>query len=309
MGSYLIPRLIEAGCQHLVLVDKNPVENRFLVDLQDRNVRVDMYRTDTLLGLPASVMPDILVSLAGVTNVDDALVHPMHAFEGNISVAIELGEWVRTHCRLSRVIHISSDEVLGESTLPLDENSPLRPTQPYAASKAAAEIVLRNYRDVYGLDIIILRSCNLVGGRQKARKLIPVAVKSLLAKMAVPIYGSGMQKREWMAVEDLCDAIVELIGATSPEGIYQAATGVHLTTLEVVGIVAEALNRPPLIETAADRQVHDSCYAMITTRLKALGWAPMREPRDAIRKAAVEMSDPAHSKQLEFSIHLIEGEV
>jgi dTDP-glucose 4,6-dehydratase len=231
-----------------------------------------------------------VISLAGVTNVDTALENPELAFRANIGIAIDLVEWLRLRPDRPRVVYISTDEVLGESWVALPEDAALKPTQPYAASKAAAELILHNYRDVYGLDVVTLRSCNLIGGQQRARKLIPVAVASLLEARPVPIYGRGTQMREWLAVEDLCDAVLAVLGRGVPSGVYQAASGVHLSVHEVVRIVAEAMGRTPKKIEVRDRPVHDRCYAMQSCRLRNYGWAPAIDPRHAIAAAARELA-------------------
>jgi dTDP-glucose 4,6-dehydratase len=248
---------------------------------------------DRLCGIPDLPRTDLVVSLAGITDVDQALRDPGRAFAGNINIAIDLCEWVRRKQPGARVIHLSSDEVLGESRTPLPETAPLRPTQPYAASKAAAELIINNYKAVYSLDLIILRSCNLIGGRQRARKLIPVAVDHLTRGEPVPVYGSGDHLREWMAAEDLCAAILCLVGAAAAEGTYQAASGIHLSIRDVIGIVAEALGLHPTLAHVAGRAVHDVCYAMDASRLRELGWETRIDPRHAIANAAREMGDAA----------------
>jgi dTDP-glucose 4,6-dehydratase len=183
-------------------------------------------------------------------------------------------------------VYVSSDEVLGEAFVALPESAPLRPTQPYAASKAAAEIILHCHRDVYGLSLVTLRSCNLVGPGQREPKLIPVAVRALLEGNPVPIHGSGEQLREWLAVEDFSTAILMLMDPSVPAGVYQASSGVHLSVFQVVECVARELKTPPSAVHVTDRMVQDGCYAMSAARLHGLGWRPQHDPIKAIGAAA-----------------------
>jgi dTDP-glucose 4,6-dehydratase len=181
---------------------------------------------------------------------------------------------------------MSSDEVLGESFEPLSENMPLNPTQPYAVSKASAEMILHNYRDIYNLNIVTLRSCNLVGPGQKKPKLIPSTVHSLLENQPVNIHGDGTQLREWMDVEDLCHAIMLLLQNDVPPRTYQATSGVKISVNEVVGIVADRLGTSLRIKHIADRLVQDRSYAMQPNQLNSMGWHISSDPRDAIKRAA-----------------------
>lgn len=186
---------------------------------------------------------------------------------------------------------MSSDEVLGDSSVPLSEDAPLNPTQPYAASKAAAEIVLHNYRDVYKLNIVTIRSCNLVGAFQKKPKLIPTAVEALLENCPVPIQGDGKQFREWMAVEDLCRAIILLLQNEVTSQVYQATSGVRISVNDVVRIVAEKLRIDLETKQVPDRLVQDRSYAMKSARLNSLGWYPVSAPQGAIERAACLLRD------------------
>jgi dTDP-glucose 4,6-dehydratase len=287
VASYLLPRLATVGIRQIVCVDrKPPCHDSLLHCLGDGTDFILTDRLSDVIGFNV----DLIISLAGVTDVDYALREPASAFAGNVGIAIDLAEWMRTTAPSARCIYLSTDEVLGVSYVPVAEDGPHRATQPYAASKAAAETILHNYRDVYGLDIVTLRSCNLVGGHQRAFKIIPVAVQHLTDGLPVPIYGSGCQRREWMSVEDLCCAILRLCDRSVAKGVYQAASGLHLSVLEVVHQIADALGCTPAMHEVADRQVHDACYAMSSRRLRELGWRPRIDPREAITQAVREMS-------------------
>lgn len=235
----------------LTLVDHESIEQPVLDALARAGMPVNVIRSSSLTSHYADDA-DVLLVLAGQTDVDQALADPALAFEANMAVAIESAEWWRRHAR-ARLVYLSSDEVLGASSFPLDEQAPLRPTQPYAASKAASEVALRCYAESYGLELVIIRSCNLVGGRQRARKLIPTAVQHLAAGLPVPIFGDGSHGREYLAVDDLCEVISQAVSRMLPAGIYHCTSGVALQTTEVVEIVAEALGVEPMSAKADDR--------------------------------------------------------
>ena len=286
VGTSLLPTLVSRGLMSLLLVDRNPIHQEICARMAGMGATVHTLVSDHILGLPGLERVTKVVCLAGATSVDAALSQPAPAMRDNLAIAVDLAEWLRTREGSVRTVYVSSDEVLGESRTPLKEDAPLNPTQPYAASKAAAEIIIRTFRDTYKLDISLLRSCNLIGAGQKKPKLLPVAVHCLLQDKPVPIHGTGRQEREWMAVEDFCNAIAILLDESCPGGVYQAATGVHFSVLEVVEIVCKAIDKPMHLHHVADRLVQDRCYAMTSDKLRSLGWAPQVEPTFAITSAA-----------------------
>ena len=144
----------------LTLVDHARIEQSVLDSLNLAGAPAHVVQSSSLADIMADES-DVLLILAGQTDVDQALADPALAFEANMAIAIESAEWWRWHPS-ARLVYLSSDEVLGPSQFPLDEDAPLRPTQPYAASKAAAEMALRCYSESYGLDLVVIRSCNLV---------------------------------------------------------------------------------------------------------------------------------------------------
>jgi dTDP-glucose 4,6-dehydratase len=271
----------------LTLVDPRGIEQSVLEPLRRASVAVKVVRSSSLASVVADDA-DVLLVLAGQTDVDQALANPALAFETNMAIAIDAAEWWRRHPG-ARLVYLSSDEVLGPSWFPLDEEAPLRPTQPYAASKAAAEITLRCYSQSYGLELVIIRSCNLVGAWQRARKLVPTAVQYLAKGLPVPIFGDGSHRREYLAVEDLCEVISQAVTRTLPAGIYNCTSGISIQTTEVVDIVAQALGIELLFSQVEDRLVHDPCYAMDASKLNSYGWKPQTVPADAIARAAIKL--------------------
>lgn len=289
VGTAFGSKLTRRHTDCVVLVDQRPVPDHVCRGLAEQGIGVIVRCANALcnLDLPRDIKH--VVVLAGQTDVDEALADPYRAFEQNIQIAVEVGEWLR-HFPQSKLLYISSDEVLGESFVPLAEDAAYRPTQPYAASKAAAEMVLHCYRDTYSLNVVTVRSCNLLGGHQRARKLIPSAVTHLARGQAVPVLGSGCQAREWLAVEDLCGALLAVIESESSAGVYHCSSGVSLTVLEVIQLVAGALNIPPRFRHVPDRIVQDRSYAMSCSRLRSLGWSPQWEVRETIHRAARAMN-------------------
>jgi len=292
VGKNLIPMLAqERIVNELFFVDKHSVPLVVEKSLALTDVGFKAFTSSTLPLNGGVENVDAIICLAGATSVDAALNEPKKAIKNNIAIVADLAEWARCVNPSVKIIYMSSDEVLGASLMPLDEDAPLNPTQPYAASKAAAEIILHNYRDVYKLNIVTIRSCNLVGAFQKKPKLIPTAVEALLENRPVPIQGDGNQLREWMAVEDLCRAIILLLQSDVAPQVYQATSGVKISVNDVVRIVADSLGINLQTTHVADRLVQDRSYSMQADRLKSLGWRPLLNPQDAIRHAASALAD------------------
>lgn len=272
----------------LTLIDPAWPDPAVLRSARQNYERIDVRQAHSLQDEADPGSVDVLLVLAGQTDVDQALTDPALAFTANGAIAVEVGEWWRRH-PAARLVYLSSDEVLGVAGRALAEDAPYRPTQPYAASKAAAEMTLRCYGDAYGLDLVVIRSCNLVGGRQRARKLVPTAVQHLAAGQPVPVFGTGLHVREYLAVEDLCEVLRMATDGQIPSGTYNCTSAEGLAVLEVVNVVAAALGVPPHIIHVADRLVHDQSYAMNPSLLRSFGWKATATPAQAIARAAIDL--------------------
>jgi dTDP-glucose 4,6-dehydratase len=152
-----------------------------------------------------------------------------------------------------------------------------------------AEMTLRCYHDAYGMDLTVIRSCNLVGGRQRARKLIPTSVQEIAANRPVPVCGTGHQVREYLAVEDLCEALRMAMRGVLPPDTYHCSSTVAFTVLDVIDVVAGALGKQPGLVHVPDRLVQDQAYAMDPSRLRSFGWAAHSIPAEAIARAAEDL--------------------
>ena len=279
----------------LVLVDKRPVPPALLRDIEVLGAEVysilgplSLERLSLLQGIGTAIC------VAGATSVDAGLADPYAVSLNNTELAITFAELLRT--MRFRGVYLSSDEVLGETTVALGPASPLRPTQPYAASKAAGEIMLQNFAEVYGLELVLARACNLVGPLQSPPKLLPVVVQSLVRGHPIPIHGSGQQRREWMHVSDLCEALVAILDRGQVGTIYQASTEESLTVFEVVSRACDLLGIHPGIEHTPDRIVQDDGYAMDSAGMRGLGWVPL-PAKAALDRAIIELANSASEPQ------------
>ncbi|MCJ7709371.1 MAG: dTDP-glucose 4,6-dehydratase [Chloroflexi bacterium] len=239
---------------------------------------------------PAAVAPlaeraDAVLNVAAETHVDRSILDP-EAFlrTGIIGVHVLLEAVLREANRARagerrtapRFLQVSTDEVYGDipdgrST----ETDGLAPRSPYAAAKAAGELLVRAYHVTYGLDIVVTRGSNTYGPHQHPEKLIPLFTTNALAGEPLPMYGDGMQIRDWLHVSDHAAAIEFVLRHGVSGEAYNVAGGTELPNREVIGRLLAAAGRDwSLVRTVPDRPGHDRRYAMDGEKLAALGWQP-----------------------------------
>ncbi len=216
---------------------------------------------------------DVAINFAAESHVDRSIVTPDIFLSTNVVGAGVLLEAAMRH-QVPRFIHVSTDEVYG----PIDEgavaeDARLNPSSPYAASKAAADLLVAAYGQTHGYQAIVTRCTNNYGPYQHPEKLIPLAITRLLDGGDVPLYGDGMQERDWIWVEDHCDAIRLLVDAGTPGEIYNIGSG-SLSSNVLTAETLQKLVGAGSIAHVADRPGHDRRYALDSSKLRALGWAP-----------------------------------
>lgn len=172
-------------------------------------------------------------------------------------------------------IHVSTDEVYGSlENESATEAFPLHPNSPYAASKAASDLLARSYFVTHGLDVRVTRCCNNYGPNQYPEKVIPVLTRAGLNHQKLPIYGNGKNIREWIYVRDHCRGIQVALENGSPGEIYNIGTGLHLSNLDLASKVISALNLPnDSVQFVEDRKGHDFRYSVDSSKIKALGFS------------------------------------
>jgi dTDP-glucose 4,6-dehydratase len=175
-------------------------------------------------------------------------------------------------------VHVSTDEVYG-SLGPegaFTETSPIQPSSPYSASKASSDLLALSYQHTYGLPVLVTRCSNNYGPYQFPEKLIPLMITQALADRPLPVYGDGMNVRDWIHVEDHCRAIMTVLQAGSPGEVYNIGAKQEEPNLRVVKRILEILEKPEsLIQFVTDRPGHDRRYAIDNTKIETeLGWTP-----------------------------------
>lgn len=227
---------------------------------------------------------DIVLNFAAESHVDRSIADAKPFIETNIRGVQVLLETARSH-QTPRVVQISTDEVYGSiESGKFDESSPLEPNNPYAASKAASDLMCRAYNSTYNMGVIITRSSNNYGPCQWPEKLIPLMISRALAGRPMPVYGEGQNVRDWIYVEDNCRAIAEIAERGRPGQIYNIAGGNECRNIDLVRClcrqVALRLNKScedieRLVAFVADRPGHDWRYSIDDNKIRGeLGWKP-----------------------------------
>lgn len=220
---------------------------------------------------------DTIVNIAAETHVDRSINDPNLFLQNNTIGTFTLLEAIRRHNNKTRLIHVSTDEVYGnitESTF--TENSPINPSNPYAASKAASDMYVLAYHKTYGINASITRCTNNFGPYQQPEKLIPKTITRAIRDLPIPIYGSGKNIRDWIHVQDHCIAINTVLQKGTPGKIYNISTGNETPNLDIVKKILNQLNKPEtLITLIEDRLGHDTRYSLDSTNIQTtLNWQP-----------------------------------
>jgi dTDP-glucose 4,6-dehydratase len=229
--------------------------------------------------------PWAVINFAAESHVDRSILDAEPFLKTNLSGVRVLLEAARSFA-VERFLHISTDETYGdkEGLEPSNEAAALNPSSPYAASKAAADLLCFSYRRTYGLPIMVTRSSNNYGPYQFPEKLIPLLIRNGLNELELPVYGDGRQIRDWLYVEDNCRAILAVLEKGQVGSVYNIGTGEERTNLDVVETLCAAVAEQAGMKLAklqerirfvADRPGHDRRYAIDTTKVRReTGWSP-----------------------------------
>ena len=237
--------------------------------------------------LLAQEKPDAIVHFAAESHVDRSILSAAPAFETNLRGTFTLLEAARAQ-GIGRFVHVSTDEVYGSLAPPLeaDEDFPLYPSSPYSASKAGSDLLARSYFVTYGLPVVVTRASNNYGPYHFPEKLIPLMISNALEARPLPVYGDGMQVRDWLYVEDHCRGIRAVLEKGRDGEIYNIGGNCSLPNIAVVKKILAATGMPEsLIKTVEDRPGHDRRYALSSAKLmRETGWSPSVEFEDGLAR-------------------------
>ena len=228
---------------------------------------------------------DTVVHFAAESHVDRSIVDPTAFLRTNVLGTQVLLDAAKRY-GVSRFHQVSTDEVYGDwpfgSSETFVETSPLKPSSPYAASKASADLLVLSYHRTFGLPVTISRCSNNYGPYQYPEKLIPAMVFHAMNDESLPVYGFGLNVRDWLYVEDHCRAIDVILQKGTVGEIYNVGTNEEFTNLDVIKTLLKQLGKPEeLIKHVADRLGHDRRYATNADKLKALGWSAQHRFEEA----------------------------
>ena len=263
-----LDKLTYAGnLENLTDVEGNPRYHFVKGDITDREL------VDKLLEQGF----DIVVNFAAESHVARSILDSSPFIETNVKGTQVLLEGARQY-KVESFIQVSTDEVYGSiETGKFSEESPLSPSSPYAASKAAADLLCHAYWKTYHLPVIIARCSNNLGPFQLPEKLIPLAITNALENKPIPIYGDGLNIRDWIYVVDHCQALDLVIHKGKPGEIYNIGANNEKTNVEIINKLLDIIGKSQkLITFVADRPGHDRRYALDTAKInQELGWKPL----------------------------------
>jgi len=268
-------------------IGSNPANLTWLKDPGYKFVKGDIRDGEIV----KSILPDIdvVINFAAETHVDRSIKDPSSFIDNNILGTLSLLEAERKSTHEIKHIQVSTDETYGTClNEPFKETDILDPSNPYSASKAAADLLCKSYFRTYGLDVIITRCTNNFGPNQFPEKLIPKTIIRAINNLKIPIYGSGQNIRDWIYVEDHCSAI-ELLTKTGESGeVYNISSGNECSNLSLCERTLDILKKPRnLIQLVADRPGHDMRYSLDSSKIRSLGWKPKYSFKEAL-KSTVE---------------------
>ena len=255
-----------------------------------RFVKGDICDRDAVYNLFQEEKFDIVVNFAAESHVDRSIENPGVFLETNIMGTAVLMDACRKY-GVNRYHQVSTDEVYGD--LPLDqpelfftEETPIHTSSPYSSSKAGADLLVQAYHRTFGLPVTISRCSNNYGPYQFPEKLIPLMIANALNDKSLPVYGEGLNVRDWLYVEDHCKAIDNIIHNGKIGEVYNIGGHNEMRNIDIVKIICKALDKPEsLITYVSDRKGHDMRYAIDPTKIhNELGWLPETMFNEGIQK-------------------------
>jgi dTDP-glucose 4,6-dehydratase len=290
IGSEFVRQAVERGYR-VSVVDKLTYAGDLerLLEVQDKIVfyQADIINREFLEYIFKTEKPEAVIHWAAESHVDRSLLNASPFLDTNIKGTQVLLDLARRY-PISKFINISTDEVYGDLGPKghFTEESPLIPNSPYSVSKASADMLGRAYFRSHGIPVITVRPSNNYGPWQYPEKLIPVVIVKALQNEFVPVYGKGLNVREWLYVEDCAEAIFAIIEKGKPGEIYNVASGEERRNIEVVKAILDILGKPyDLIKFVEDRPGHDFRYSMDFSKvMKECGWKPKTKFEEGLEK-------------------------
>jgi dTDP-glucose 4,6-dehydratase len=240
---------------------------------------------------------DAVVNIAAETHVDRSISDPNIFLQNNTLGTFVILEAIRRHNHKARLLQVSTDEVYGEALEgSFTEQTPPKPSNPYSASKAAADMFVLSYHRTFGLNVSITRCTNNFGSYQLPEKLIPKTVIRALRDLPIPIYGKGMNIRDWIHVRDHCEALSSVLEKGKAGEIYNVSAGNEVANIDIARKIISLLKKPEsLITFVEDRPGHDTRYSLDSTKIRTeLRWKPTVSFEEALQSTVRWYLDNEH---------------
>jgi dTDP-glucose 4,6-dehydratase len=288
IGSHFIRlRIRHRPNDHIINLDKLTYAGN-LDNLRDveghpnyRFVQGDICNAATVM--PLAEETNVTINFAAETHVDRSILEPEQFIQTDVYGTHVLLEAARRY-KHERFIQISTDEVYGSiETGAFTEDSPLHPNSPYAASKAAGDLLVQSYVRTYGVPAVITRSSNNFGSHQHPEKMIPLFITNAIEHKPLPLYGDGLHVRDWIDVEENCAAIDLVLHRGEVGQVYNIGGGNERTNVEIARLIVKELSQSDrLIQCVKDRRAHDRRYALDCRKIAALGFKPKRAFQESL---------------------------
>ena len=301
IGSNLIKFLITKKF-FVINVDKNAYSKNsyILKNIKKKNYifyKLDINKKKKILSILKKHKPIAIFNLAAETHVDRSIDSPGEFISSNIVGVFNLLEAIREYQRKIKLIHISTDEVYGDlkNNERSSENSSYHPSSPYSASKASADHLIQSYVRTYGLNASISNCCNNFGPGQFPEKLIPTLIFNILNNKPLPIYGKGINSREWIYVEDHCRGLFSIFKKGKKGESYNIGTGKNINNLNLTKLLLNIVKNKKLkigknvkIKFVKDRPGHDLRYALNSNKIrKKLKWMPAKNFKEGLNETFI----------------------
>ena len=290
IGSNLIKFLIQKN-YFVINIDKNTYSKNsyILKDLKKRNYifyKLDINNKKKILQILKKIKPSAIFNLAAETHVDRSIDSPKDFINSNICGVFSLLESIREYKKKIKLVHISTDEVYGDikNNERSKESSSYNPSSPYSASKASSDHLIMSYVRTFGIDACISNCCNNYGPGQFPEKLIPTLIYNILNNKTLPIYGKGINSREWIYVEDHCRGLLAILNKGRKGESYNIGTGINVNNLNLTKLLLNIIKNKKIkigkkvkIKFVKDRPGHDLRYALNSSKIrKQLKWKPLK---------------------------------
>jgi dTDP-glucose 4,6-dehydratase len=307
IGSHFVDLLLSKTNDQLTVVNLDnlsyagtrPYPETNATEYNYHFVKADICDIDAVQEVFTRYRPDKVIHFAAESHVDRSILDPGIFIRTNVMGTQILLESARKF-GTELFLQVSTDEVYGSANPanPFTEVSPLNPSSPYSASKAAADLLAQAYYRTFQLPVIITRCTNNYGPRQFPEKLIPLVIANALNGKPIPVYGDGMQMRDWLYVDDHCTAIDKIIQYGKTGEIYNIGSGCQFPNIEVVSTVIKEIKKQPehdksclshinqgLIAHVEDRKGHDRCYSINMDKIQEeINWKPQSSFQEGIRE-------------------------